>query len=112
MSATKSLSFTDYHCSNGGSEGGYANEIHTLTFENGNVTHDYEFGAASSPDEFGLDSPTRLTSKEEALDYLSVKVAELRVQLRDAEDARHLLQEAVSFRDLADYPETETVDED
>ncbi len=99
--------FTETHeHPEGGDRGGYAPETHSFSFEKRKASHDYNLDCPDGgPGCFGLDEGTlqRLTTKEDALDFVDGELAGLRQRLAEAEECRRLLVEATSYEDKADY---------
>jgi hypothetical protein len=108
--------FTETHeHPEGGDRGGFAPETHFFLFEDGKATHKYSLDCNDSgPGGFGLDESTlqRLTTREDALGFVSAEVKSLRQKLAEAEECERLLREAKSYEDAADYSDYEDEDED
>ncbi len=91
----------------GGDRGGYAKETHTfLVYPDGRVEHDYSPGCdPHEPADFGLDNETlrRLTTKEDAVEFVDAELVALRDKLAEKEELRAKLLAATEYKAVADY---------
>ncbi len=99
----------------GGDRGGYAEETHTfLIHPDSRVEHSYWAGC-DEPADFGLEDPSRLVTKEDAVSFVDFEIRSLKEKLAGYEELREKLLTAGEYLDAADYgdeDEEEESDED